>query len=44
MLLGLSPGGKVLVWLQDEGGPQNNRVPIVNINTLSGDKLAICKS
>ncbi|AHK18593.1 DUF2931 family protein [Yersinia similis] len=44
MLFGLAPGGKVLVWLQDEGGLQNKRVPIVNINTLSGDKLAICRS
>lgn len=43
MLFGLSPGGKVLVWLQDENGTPNNRIPVVNINTLSGNQLAICR-
>ncbi|AVF34970.1 DUF2931 family protein [Rahnella sikkimica] len=43
MLFGLAPEGKVRVWLQDVGDYPNYPVPVIKLQTLSGDKLDVCK-
>ena len=43
MQIGLAPGGKVAVWLQGTGFEPNYRVTPSILNTVSGDKLDICK-
>ena len=43
MLLGLAPGGKVKIWLQDVGDHSNYPLPVEKLKTVSGDKLDICK-
>ena len=43
VLIGLAPEGKVAVWLQGIGFEPNYRVTPSVLNTVSGDKLDICK-
>ncbi|MBF7993213.1 DUF2931 family protein [Rahnella laticis] len=43
MLFGLAPEGKVRVWLQNSAGGVNYPVPVIKLQTLSGDKLDVCK-
>ncbi len=43
VLIGLAPEGKVAVWLQGIGFETNYRVTPSVLNTVSGDKLDICK-
>ncbi|MFD2022280.1 DUF2931 family protein [Pseudocitrobacter faecalis] len=45
MLIGLAPEGKVRVWLEDSSRPN---IPltgseVIKIDTVSGDKLDMCK-
>jgi hypothetical protein len=44
LLLGLTPEGKVRIWLQTSGGGENVLVEPKKITTLSGDKLDACKN
>lgn len=44
MLFGLGPEGKVNIWLQNSGGGKNIPLEPKRIDTLSGDKLDICKN
>ena len=44
MLFGLAPQGKVRVWLQDIGDYPNLPVTPIKLETVSGDKLRLCKS
>jgi hypothetical protein len=43
VLIGLAPEGKVAVWIQGIGFEPNYRVTPSVLNTVSGDKLDICK-
>ncbi|WP_300002203.1 DUF2931 family protein [uncultured Cedecea sp.] len=43
VLIGLAPEGKVAVWIQGIGFEPNYRVTPSILNTVSGDKLDICK-
>lgn len=43
VLIGLAPEGKVAVWLQGIGFEPNHRLTPAVLNTVSGDKLDICK-
>ncbi|UWM65310.1 DUF2931 family protein [Enterobacter sp. CP102] len=43
MVFGLSPGGKVNVWLSDVGGRPSLRVKPLKLMTRSGKDLTLCK-
>ena len=43
MVFGLSPGGKVNVWLSDVGGRPSLRIKPLKLMTRSGKDLTLCK-
>ncbi|WP_318366789.1 DUF2931 family protein [Enterobacter sp.] len=43
MILGLAPEGKVRIWLQDVGDYSNRPVTPIKLETVSGDRLDLCK-
>jgi len=43
MILGLAPEGKVRIWLQDVGDYPNLPVTPIKLETVSGDRLDLCK-